>query len=131
MTETTRDPRMLALVDRFYDLCDADPVLGPLFRAALSDMPAHKEIVADFWSDHLLGTNLYKGGGMFGVHMNKGLEIDQFDRWLTCFDQATTETLPADLKPLAMNKANHMSHSLKVGLFPFHGMPGGPPKVRG
>jgi predicted RNA-binding protein associated with RNAse of E/G family len=45
---------------------------------------------------------------------------------MTCFRRAAEETLTPDQRDRAMAKANHMTHAIRTGLFPFHGMPGGP-----
>ncbi|WP_413204205.1 group III truncated hemoglobin [Rhodospirillum sp. A1_3_36] len=120
MTEEN-EARMVALVDRFYDLCDQDPNLGPFFRAAIPDMPEHKKTVVDFWSHQILGTGRYKGS-VFAVHMNRNITPDQFDLWLGRFEKAAEETLTPEQRARAMAKARHMTQSIRMGLFPFHGM---------
>lgn len=36
-------------VQRFYAKGVADPLLGPVFTSAIPDLPAHLEIIKNFW----------------------------------------------------------------------------------
>ena len=78
------EQRIADMVRRFYDLGDADPLLGPVFRA-IEDRDEHLRIVADFWSSNLLGSGRYHGNA-FGVHMRLPIEPDSFDRWIAVLD---------------------------------------------
>lgn len=117
-----------ALVARFYEIGRADPVLGPLFDAAIPDYDEHMAIVVDFWSRHLLGTDRYRGN-VFGSHMRLPIAPEHFELWLAAFRQAAEETLTPMLAQQAVAKAVHMTESIKVGLFPYRDAEGKPTRT--
>lgn len=117
-----------ALVRRFYALVLADERLAPMFDAAIPDLEGHMAIVRDFWSQILLGTGRYQGHP-FRPHLHLPIEPGDFERWLRAFRAAAEETLPPRTAPLAIARAEHMSQSFKVGLFPFI-LPDGTPSRR-
>jgi len=53
-------------VQRFYAKGLADPLLGPIF-SAIPDLPAHLEIIKNFWSRSLLGTERSTGCEFLGL----------------------------------------------------------------
>lgn len=111
---TLRD--MDILVRRFYDLCHADPVLGPFFQQTISDFDAHLQVVTDFWASALLKTGTYRGN-QFMAHARHPIQPEHFDIWLKLFEQAANETLPPAMAAEAMVKAHHMGRSIKMGMF--------------
>jgi hemoglobin len=117
-----------ACVENFYAAALADEALGPMFREAIDDLPAHLQVIRDFWSHALLGTKRYEGSA-FGAHMKLPIEWPHFDRWLALFEAAAREHLPADLAERALARARHMTQSFRVGLFPFHGPDGQPSRT--
>lgn len=124
-TERPPEDQITALVDRFYDLCRADPVLGPFFAATIKDWDGHIQLVRDFWSRSLLGTERYRGN-VFGSHLGMAIEPAHFDLWLAAFKQAVAETLSPFLAQQALARAAHMSQSIQVGLFPYKDANGRP-----
>lgn len=107
-----------ACVRRFYLKGDADPLLGPIFAASIPELDPHLEIVADFWSHALLGTDRYQGTP-FGVHVNLPVEPEHFSRWLALFIETAKETMPEALAAQAIARSNHMTYCFQSGLFPF------------
>jgi hemoglobin len=125
MTDSDREVRVTRLVERFYELGRQDPVLAPIFEAAIHDWPEHIRIVADFWSHHLFGTSRYQGNP-FGAHMRLDFPPEAFGHWLAAFEQAAHDTLRPMEAEIAVSRANHMSHSFRVGLFPYTDAAGRP-----
>lgn len=113
------------LVRRFYDKARLDDRLGPLFANAITDWEEHFRIVQDFWSNILLGTGRYKGSP-FPPHMQLPIELEHFDRWLELFAATAAEELPAQAAALAVSRAQHMTKSFRMGLFPWVGPDGRP-----
>ncbi|SFG43467.1 hemoglobin [Novosphingobium sp. CF614] len=109
---------VLAMVRRFYTLSLQDDLLGPMFRAEISDFDEHYGIVADFWSHALLGTDRYKRGTPYAHHTKLTVEEAHFDRWMAAFEQAVEEELPEQLVGPAMQRARHMTQSFKMGMLP-------------
>lgn len=123
-----REARILRMVERFYELGNADPVLAPVFAAAITDFPGHFRIVADFWSHALYGTGRYRGHP-FPVHMHLDFGPEAFDAWLAAFAQAVGEVLTPMEAQNALARARHMTESFRVGLFPFTLPDGTPSRV--
>lgn len=113
-----------ALVRRFYALALGDDLLGPMFRAEITDFDAHFTVVEDFWSHSLLGTDRYQRGTPYSHHAHLKVEAAHFDRWMNAFTTAAHETLPSAAAMLALKRAAHMTTSFKAGMLPL------PPPVR-
>ena len=111
-------------VQHFYAKGLADPLLGPIF-SAIPDLPAHLEIVKNFWSRSLLGTERYQGHP-YPVHTSLGIEPEHFQRWLELFIESTRETLPKPQAEQAVAQASHMAQCFQAGIFPFTGSDGKP-----
>ncbi|MFC6049529.1 group III truncated hemoglobin, partial [Methylobacterium hispanicum] len=54
---------LAAFLDAFYARVRQDPLIGPVFAAAVPDAawPRHMATIRDFWSSVLLKTGRYKG----------------------------------------------------------------------
>lgn len=112
------EAQITAMVARFYEVCLADDLLGPMFRTAIPDLEPHMAIVADFWSHALLGTHRYQRGTPYSHHTHLSVEEEHFDRWMAAFALATRECLSPDKAELAMKRAVHMTASFKMGMLP-------------
>jgi hemoglobin len=112
-------------VERFYAKGAADPLLGPVFAGAIADFPAHLEIVKNFWSHALLGSDRYRGQP-YPVHTRLPIEPEHFRRWLDLFVETAQETLPDPVAGQAAAKAAHMTDCFQAGIFPFTGVDGKP-----
>lgn len=115
-TGVASEAQIEAMVRRFYDLCDADAELGPMFRAAIPDWEGHLKIIMDFWSSTLLGTKRYEGNP-FMAHAGLPIEPRHFATWLFLFERAVGETLPPASAEMAIGRARRMAKSISVGLF--------------
>ncbi|BBU63370.1 hypothetical protein MSC49_33050 [Methylosinus sp. C49] len=124
---TTLEAAITTCVRAFYDKGLADPLLGPIF-SAIPELDHHLEIIANFWSKSLLGTDRYEGHP-FAVHINLPVEPEHFARWVELFTQSARENLPAAQAEEAIAKATHMSQCFQGGLFPFTGADGKPSRL--
>lgn len=115
------------LVRRFYAKGFADALLGPVFHT-IPELEAHLDVIVDFWSRQLLGTERYQGRP-FPPHWKLAIEPEHFDRWMDLFSQTAREELPADLADLAITKAGHMSTAFQAGMFPLRGPDGRPMRL--
>ncbi len=115
------------LVDRFYDRARRDPLLGPVFDAAIHDWDGHLSGIRDFWAHHLLGTPRQGQGHMFMAHARLPIGPAHFDRWLALFDETAAELLPPDAREHAMKRANHVADSIRAGMFTVPGVRFGQP----
>lgn len=112
------EAQIAAMVARFYELCLADDLLGPMFRAIIPDLASHMVIVEDFWSHALLGTHRYQRGTPYSHHTHLVVQEEHFDRWMRAFGIATRECLCAEKAEMAMKRAAHMTISFKMGMLP-------------
>lgn len=120
MTRTALDDKSLApFLATFYGRVRGDPLLGPVFAAAIpdADWPRHMATIEAFWSSVLFRTGRYKGNP-FGRHQALGvLHPEHFARWLALFrETATVHFIPEDAAAL-QDRAERIGASLKAGLF--------------
>lgn len=112
-------------VHAFYEKGIRDPLLGPVFVNSIPDLDGHMQIVRNFWSKSLLGTERYEGQP-FAAHVKLPVEPEHFERWLKLFAETARETLPQTQAEQAVAKATHMTQCFQSGLFPFMGPDGRP-----
>lgn len=116
--QVATEAQISAMVRRFYALSFEDDMLGPMFRATIQDFESHYQIVEDFWSHSLLGTDRYQRGTPYSHHTHLKVETEHFDRWMAAFAKAVQETLPPAGAALALKRAAHMTTSFKAGMLP-------------
>lgn len=105
------------LVHAFYGKVRRDPVLGPIFAAAIEDWDAHLEKLCRFWSSVMLMSGSYKGNPML-AHMEIGaIQPEHFTRWLGLFRETAAETCPAEAAAAFVKRAENIAKSLKLGMF--------------
>lgn len=80
------------LLVKFYAAAGEDPVVGPIFNAAISDWEHHLDHVTDFWSTQTGGPALYPGG--MGRHIRLGLGPEHFAAWLALWEKTCRAELP-------------------------------------
>jgi hemoglobin len=112
------DADLQRLVDAFYAKVRADPLLGPLFGAAVADWPEHLEKLGAFWSSVMRTTGRYKGSPL-GAHLRHAAAIrpEMFDRWLALWRETAAEELAGEDVAAVIEKAERIAESLKLALF--------------
>lgn len=112
-----------AVVDDFYGKARLDPVIGPVFNAAIADgeWPEHLALIADFWSSMLLGTGRYAGRPMPKHMALPGLADVHFLRWLSLFRDTVDQLCPPAVAALFIDRAERVAHSFRIGLAMRHG----------
>ena len=104
-----------ALVDRFYDRVQRDPVLGPIFNPAVHDWDEHKRTLVSFWSSVALRSGTYRGNPM-SAHRPHPIRAEHFDYWLALWrDTAESVLVPAHAE-LFCEYATRIGRSLRYGL---------------
>jgi hemoglobin len=104
------------LVHAFYARVRAEPVLGPIFNAAIDDWDEHLAKLCDFWSSVLLMTGRFKGRPM-AVHVQtQGIEPEHFGRWLELFTRTAQELWPPAAADLVVGRAHMIGRSLQMGI---------------
>ena len=105
-----------ALVERFYSKARRDPLIGPVFNAAVEDWDEHLHKLRDFWSSVMLTTGRYKGNPM-AVHLKQPIEPQFFDRWLELWRDTAGELFAPPIAARLRDKADRIADSLKLALF--------------
>ena len=103
------------LIDRFYAAVRRDPVLGPVFEAAIAPeaWPTHLATMRRFWSSVMLASGRYSGNPV-GVHRAvPGIERPMFDRWLALFEATARSLFTPDVAAQFVDKANRIAGSLR------------------
>lgn len=110
------EPVIEKLVHTFYARVRRDPLIGPIFNAAVDDWDAHLAKLCDFWSSVTLMTGRYKGTPM-RVHAElPGISHEHFARWLALFQATALTTCPADAAQLFIDRSHRIAESLQLGI---------------
>lgn len=106
------------LVHAFYDDVRADPVLAPVFNAAIgAHWDTHLGRMVDFWCTTMLKTQPFQGN-VFGKHMAlSGIEPDHFRRWLTLFEATAARLFDVPIAAEFTLVARRIAASLQFGFF--------------
>jgi hemoglobin len=103
------------LVRAFYGRARLDPLLGPVFEAAVTDWEAHIGRLCAFWSSITLKSGRYRGEPM-AAHVPLPIDSPHFERWLELFaDTVEKMCLPA-AAAVFMGRANQIADSLELGM---------------
>lgn len=109
---------MLAtLVPAFYGRVRQDPLIGPLFNAAVDDWDEHLGKLTAFWSSVMLTSGRYKGSPM-AAHLRHADAIrpEMFERWLAIWAETTSDLVPGAAAQTLQERAGRIAESLQLGL---------------
>ncbi|SMX48798.1 group III truncated hemoglobin [Maliponia aquimaris] len=109
------DAILVRLVHGFYDKVRADPLLGPIFAARITDWGPHLDKLVDFWSSVALMTGRYHGAPM-PKHLPLPVEQAHFDRWLALFRQTATEVCPPEGAAWVIERAERIAASIHMNI---------------
>jgi hemoglobin len=107
------------LVETFYERVRADPAIGPIFSAAITDWRPHLDTMVKFWSSVALMSGTYKGKPI-AAHMPLGLTPPHFLRWLSLFEQTAHDVCPPEAAKFFVARAQKIAQSIMMGV----GIPG-------
>ena len=104
------------VVTAFYAEVRADPELGPVFAAHVTDWPSHEEKIVSFWRNALLLERTYDGNPM-RVHASAGnVKSDHFPIWLSLFDAVLAREIPQPYAGAWSTLAHRIGRGLSYGL---------------
>jgi len=107
-----------ALIPAFYARVRRDPLIGPVFEAAVEDWEEHLDKLIAFWSSVMLTSGRYKGNPMIAhLRQRPNMAPEMFDRWLELWEEETRAQLPEPLAAAMQQKARRIGESLKLGLW--------------
>ncbi len=88
-----------ATIDRvvraFYARVRRDPLLAPVFEAAIDDWEPHLRRIAAFWSSVALMTGRYHGRPV-QRHLSLPVGAAHFDRWLALWEETAAALCPPE-----------------------------------
>jgi hemoglobin len=113
---TLDESRIALLVDRFYEKVRADPLLGPVFNAAVHDWDDHKRTRTSFWCSVALRASSYRGNPMAVHRAQPGIRAEHFERWLSMWQATTREVLDENDAQLMLDHADRIGRSLRLGM---------------
>lgn len=103
------------LVRAFYAKVRHDPLLGPMFEAAVGDWEPHLLKLMDFWSSVGLMTARY-GGKPVRVHAALDAGPEHFARWLALFRETAAAECTPEAAAFFTEKAEQIGRSLLLGI---------------
>ncbi|CAN5311784.1 group III truncated hemoglobin [soil metagenome] len=109
------EPMIERLVRTFYQRIQAEPVLGPIFAARVTDWEHHIAKLCAFWSSVALMTGRYHGQPM-RMHVDLPVERLHFDRWLALFGTTAAEICPPAAAAHFIERARRIADSLEMGI---------------
>lgn len=106
------------VVHKFYAAARYDPVIGPVFRARVSDdmWQKHLEKIEAFWCSSLLGTRNYDGRPMPKHLAISELNDDHFRRWLALFRHTVTELCPPVTAELLVDRSERIAEAFRINI---------------
>lgn len=120
--ETGIDEAMIErLVRGFYDRVRADPLLGPVFAARISDWEPHLRQMFAFWGSVALMTGAYHGQPM-RKHLPLPIDGRHFDRWLALFETTARALCPAKAADHFIERARRIAESIELGVASANGI---------
>ena len=108
--------QIAVLVDRFYEKVRVDPLLGPVFNAAVHDWDDHKRTLTSFWCSVVLRANSYRGNPMAVHRMQPSIRTEHFERWLSLWKITAREVLDEADAQLMLEHADRIGRSLRLGM---------------
>ena len=117
--DTVTEASIVVLIDRFYVAVRRDPVLAPVFQAAIAEdeWPEHLATMQRFWSSVMLTSGRYSGHPVSVHRAVQGLERPMFAQWLALFEATAADLFAPDLAALFADKARRIATSLRLALF--------------
>ncbi len=116
MVETGLDEVILTtLVHRFYDKVRADPVLGPVFAARITDWEPHLERMVEFWGSVALMTGCYHGSPVT-KHADLPVTWAHFERWLVLFRETAGQVCSPAGAAHVIARAERIARSLNLAV---------------
>lgn len=130
MAETGLDEAMLReLVETFYGKVRADPVLGPIFAARITDWTPHLARMVAFWSSVALMTGRYHGRPV-PAHTPLPIDAAHFARWLQLFRETAVQVCPPAGAAHVIERAERIARSLHIAVQEAQATPGAAPALR-
>ncbi len=110
------DLALRQLVETFYGRVRLDPMIGPVFEAAIDDWPHHFDLLTRFWASVLRAERRYEGRPM-PAHLKLGLTPPMFERWLEHWGAVTGELFAPSDAAILRERAWRIGQAFQSVLF--------------
>lgn len=104
------------LVEKFYATALADPLIGPVFKAAGFVLESHIPVMVSFWETILFDVITYKGNPMLKhMELNESvaLEPQHFERWMNIWITTVNNKFKGPLAEKAMIRAKSIAQLME------------------
>ena len=106
------------LVHSFYADVRADPLLGPVFEAALHERwEPHLARMVDFWSTVALGSKSFRGNVMTKHMALQGVTPAHFAAWVKLWGEHTERLFSPEVARELQTAAHGIARNLFLGYF--------------
>ena len=121
LENTITQENIKTLMDTFYDAIRKDKDLGPIFHASIgTDAIAwenHKEKIARFWRQMILGENVFNG-----QPLKKHIELppfprEFFDQWLKLFSVSLSQIYIPEVANEFLSKAQMIAQRFQIAMY--------------
>jgi hemoglobin len=109
--ETIEDVSLF--VSKFYDKLLADDSINQHFKEL--DIKSHLQVIVDFWSTILLGTQIYKNNTI-QAHKHLQLKKEDFGIWINHFNATLDELFEGDKTDEAKSRAKTIGLTMRYKL---------------
>lgn len=110
------------LVDTFYARVLRDERLAPIFLdVAQIDLDVHLPLIRSYWEKLLLGDKGYQRHTMNihrALHARRGLQRQDFERWLSLFSATVDELYCGPQAQRAQQVASHIAANMEAAMCP-------------
>ena len=114
--------KIARLIDSFYARVLRDERLAPIFLdVAKIDLAVHLPLIRSYWEKLLLGDKSYQRHTMNihrAVHARRGLQPQDFERWLSLFSATVDELYSGPGAQRAQQLAAHIAANMEVAMSP-------------
>lgn len=99
----------------FYGRVRADPLLGPVFEARITDWEPHFATMVRFWSSVALMTGRYHGAPL-PLHLPLPVGGAHFERWLALFRWTARELCSPQGADWLIERAERIAHNMLANI---------------
>ena len=104
------------LVQTFYDTALADPLIGPVFKAANFDLEEHLPVMVSFWETILFDVITYSGNPMLKhLELNRSVPLNpvHFERWMKIWEETINDKFEGPLAQKAIARARSIAQLME------------------
>lgn len=105
---------LLKLITIFYDKLLQDESIKHHF-VDIKDLKSHIELIVDFWTTLLLGSQIYKNNTV-QAHRHLPLKKEEFAIWTRHFDASVNELFSGEKADEAISRANTIALTMRYKL---------------